>query len=189
MYLKTRFFLFIILFINVAFAQDKMPPIDKSPLDVSYCPANYPSLKIQNKNTDPLIARVIYSRPGLNNRKIFGELLPFGEVWRIGANEATEIEFFKDVYINKFKIKKGRYTLFVIPFENKWTIIINKELDTWGAFNYDKKKDVIRMDLPLEPLSVPTEALTIYFEKNSNYFNMIMSWENVKTTLPISIIK
>jgi hypothetical protein len=189
MYLKIRFIVLFILFFNAIFAQDKMPTVDKSPLDFSYCPANYPSLKIQNKNTDPLIARVIYSRPSLNNRKIFGEMLPFGDLWRIGANEATEIEFFKDVYINKVKIKKGRYSLYVIPFENKWTVVINKELDTWGAFNYSVKKDVYRIDLPLEILPTATEALTIYFEKNAAYFNMIMSWENVKAVLPISINK
>jgi hypothetical protein len=116
-------------------------------------------------------------------------MLPFGDLWRIGANEATEIEFFKDVYINKSKIKKGRYSLYVIPFENKWTVVINKELDTWGAYNYDVKKDVYRTDVAIETLPVPTEALTIYFEKKSSSFNMIMSWENVKAILPISITK
>ena len=84
----------------------KIPPLDKSPMDMSYYPVNYPILKIQNKVTEPLAIRVIYSRPQLNGRKVFGGLQEYGEVWRLGANEATEIEFFKDVTINNKKIKK-----------------------------------------------------------------------------------
>ena len=109
--------------------QTKLPPVDKSPMDMSYYPSGYPVLKIQDKITEPLIARVIYSRPQKNGRSIFGELLEYGKVWRLGANEATEIEFFKEVRINGKKIKKGRYTLYAIPFPEKWTLIINREID------------------------------------------------------------
>jgi len=80
-------------------------------MDMSYYPNGYPVLKIQDKITEPLIARVIYSRPQKNGRVIFGELLEYGKVWRLGANEATEIEFFKDVKNNNKKKKKGRYTM------------------------------------------------------------------------------
>ena len=79
-------------------------------MDMSYYPNRYPVLKIQDKVTEPLVARVIYSRPQKNGRVIFGELIDYGKVWRLGANEATEIEFFTDVKINEIKIKKGRYT-------------------------------------------------------------------------------
>src|SRR6188768_1347381 len=112
-----------------ALAQSKLPPVDKSPMDMSYYPNGYPVLKIQDKATEPLVARVIFSRPAKNGRTIFGELLEYGKVWRLGANEATEIEFFQNVKIGTTKIKKGRYTMYCIPFAEKWTIIINKETD------------------------------------------------------------
>src|SRR5579875_1407557 len=91
---------------------NQLPGLDKSPMDMVYFPNNYPVLKIQGKATDPLIARIIYSRPQRNNRPIFGDLVKYGEVWRLGANEATEIEFFKDVNIGGKKVAKGRYTLY-----------------------------------------------------------------------------
>ena len=161
-----------------------LPPPDKSPMDMSYYPANYPILKIQDKATEPVIMRLIYSRPQLNGRKIFGDLQEYGKVWRLGANEATEIEFFKDVKINGRKIRKGRYTLYAIPFQDKWTLIVNKETDIWGSFRYDQMKDVVRVDLPVMKNEI-TEALTIVFDKSSTGADMNVHWDNVKISLPI----
>ena len=166
-------------------AQTKFPPLDKSPMDMCYYPASYPILKIQDKITEPLVARVIYSRPQKNNRVIFGELVEYGNVWRLGANEATEIEFFKNVKIGNTKVKKGRYTLYSIPKTDKWTLIINKETDTWGAFKYDQTKDLLRIDVPVEKQTDITEALVMQFEKSSSGANLIIVWEGVKVSLPI----
>ena len=171
------------VFVN---AQDKIPGIDKSPLDISYCPMNYPILKLQEKLKDPLIARVVYSRPGKNGRDIFCDLVEYGKVWRLGANEATEIEFYKDVVFNKTKVKKGRYTLYAIPYEKRWTLIINKETDTWGAFGYDSKKDVVRVDVPVENLSQPVEYFSILFDVVKNKIKMDFTWDNVKVSLPFT---
>src|ERR1700712_1571650 len=132
-----------------AFSQDSIPPLDKSPMDMSYLPVNYPVLRVQHQATDPLIARVIYGRPQRNNRKIFGDLVPYKSVWRLGANEATEIEFFRDVKINGKKLPKGRYTIYAIPDSSQWTMILNKDTDTWGAFGYDQRKDFLRQDIPV----------------------------------------
>ena len=171
-------------------AQNKIPPVDQSPLDISYYPENYPASKAQKKTTEPLIARVIYSRPAMNGRKIFGALIEYGKVWRLGANEATEIEFFKDVLINKIKVKKGRYSLYAIPNPNKWTIILNKEVDSWGAFLYDSTKDVVRIEVVPELIEQPIDPFTIYFEKsNLQNINMNIFWENTKVVLPITISK
>lgn len=177
---------FLLLLSCPAFSQLSTPkiPLDKSPMDMSYYPVNYPLLKIQNKVTEPLVARVIYSRPQLNGRKVFGGLQEYGEVWRLGANEATEIEFYKEVTINNKKIKKGRYTLYAIPFPEKWTLIINKETDTWGSFRYDSSKDIVRIDLPVQKIE-SEEDMTIVFEKTSTGANMNMYWDDVKTVLPI----
>ena len=138
------------------------------------------------------MARVIYSRPAVNSRKIFGGLIEYGNVWRVGANEATEIEFFKEILIGGKKIKKGRYTLYAIPAEKKWTIILNKETDTWGAFIYDAKKDVLRIDVPVENMADNVESFTIYFDKISNYHsNYVMNalWENAKVSVSFSVVK
>lgn len=162
------------------------PPLDKSPMDMSYFPVNYPILKIQDKATEPLIARVVYSRPQKNNRSVFGELVEYGKVWRLGANEATEIEFFKDVKIGNSKLKKGRYTMYAIPYENKWTVILNRDTDTWGAFKYDAKKDVLRYDVSLQKLPESAEVYAMYFEKAAGGAALVVSWENVKAAIPIT---
>jgi hypothetical protein len=177
--------LMLFSFIMVS-AQTTLPPLDKSPMDMSYYPVNYPILKIQHKADVPLIARVIYGRPQKNNRVIFGDLVPYRMVWRLGANEATEIEFYRDVKIADKKVTKGKYTLYAIPDTSKWTLILNRETDTWGAFDYDAKKDVLRVDLPLQKPAVNQDILTICFEgSNKNKTDLLMTWDDVETHLPI----
>ena len=131
--------------------------------------------------------RVIYSRPLKQGRKVFGELVEYGKLWRLGANEATEIEFYTDVKINRKKIPKGRYTLYAIVNENQWTIIINKDIDVWGAFKYNQKKDVLRVDVPVEKTEETVDALSIVFDKLKTGAMLIIAWELVRISLPISI--
>jgi hypothetical protein len=163
----------------------KTPALDKSPLDMSYFPDDYPKLKTQNKATQAAIARVIYSRPQKDNRVIFGELVEYNKVWRMGANEATEIEFFKDVTIGGKKVAKGRYTIYAIPTQTQWTIILNKDTDSWGAFVYDEKKDVLRTDVPVQNLQDPVDAFSMSFSKSDKGANLNIAWENVSVSLPI----
>ncbi len=176
----------VFIFYTTANAQTKLPPVDKSPMDMSYYPNGYPVLKIQDKATGPLLARVIYSRPQKNSRVVFGDLLEYGKVWRMGANEATEIEFYQTVKINNTKIKKGRYTIYCIPYADKWTIIINKETDTWGSFKYENKKDIAKMDVPVQKQTEITEAFVMAFEKSATGTNLIIAWDDVKVSLPIT---
>jgi len=152
-----------------------------------YYPGNYPVLKIQDKVTEPLVARVIYSRPQKNGRLIFGELVEYGKVWRLGANEATEIEFFRSVKIGDKKVERGRYTLYAIPTEDNWTMILNKDNDTWGAFKYDEQKDVLRITVPVQKLNEGVEAMAMTFEKSESGCNLIIAWDNIKASLPISL--
>ncbi|MEO6730511.1 MAG: DUF2911 domain-containing protein [Ferruginibacter sp.] len=166
--------------------QLKLPPVDKSPMDMSYYPNGYPVLKIQDKIAEPLVARVIFSRPQKNGRTIFGELLEYGNVWRLGANEATEIEFFQPVRIANTKIKKGRYTMYCIPFAEKWTMIINKETDTWGSFKYDQSKDLVRIDVPVQKQAEILEAFVMAFDKISTGAGLVIAWDNFKVMLPIT---
>jgi hypothetical protein len=187
---------FIITFLGIffgvsVFAQNtsRFPPLDKSPLDMSYYPTNYPVLKIQpNKKSEPLIARVIYSRPQKSGRKVFEELVEKGKIWRLGANEATEIEFFKDVKIGNQKVKRGRYTLYAIENDSSWTIIINTELDVWGAFKYDITKDVVRAECPIVKTEEITEAFSMVFEKvTDTSIRLVIGWDNVQVALPVSM--
>jgi hypothetical protein len=166
-------------------AQSQPGTLDNSPLDMSYYPVDYPVLKIEDKANEPLIARVVYSRPQKKGRKLFGDFVSYGEVWRLGANEATEIEFFQDVKIDSKTVKKGRYTLYALVNADKWTLILNKETDTWGAFRYDPSKDVLRATVAVEKKSDITEAFSIAFRKAGKGANLIINWDDVQVELPI----
>jgi hypothetical protein len=181
------FLVFISSLLSFSQTASKAPEVDKSPMDVSYYPANYPVLKIQNKATEPLVARVLYSRPQRQGRKVFGELVEYGKVWRFGANEATEIEFYKDVKVGGKKVPKGRYTLYAIVNENTWTVIINKETDIWGAFKYDSKKDLLRTDVAVQKTEEMVESMSMWFEKTTSGLSLMMAWDQVKVSLPITL--
>jgi hypothetical protein len=184
--MKTCSFVIALIFSCVVLqAQVKLPPVDKSPMDMSYYPSGYPVLKIQDKATEPLVARIIFSRPQKNGRTIFGELLEYGKVWRLGANEATEIEFFQNVKVGTTKVKKGRYTMYCIPYPDKWTLIINKETDTWGSFKYDQTKDVVRVDVAVQKLTEVLDSFVMAFDKTTGGAGLTIAWDNFKVTLPI----
>ncbi|WEK36692.1 MAG: DUF2911 domain-containing protein [Candidatus Pseudobacter hemicellulosilyticus] len=158
--------------------------LDKSPMDMVYYPIDYPKLKMSRNITEPLVARVIYSRPQKGGRTIFGEVLPYGHAWRMGANEATEIEFFRDVTINKQTVPKGRYVLYGIPYEDKWTIVLNSDLFTWGL-KIDSSKDAFQFTIPIRKTNYPFEIFTMEFEKATKGMQLVMEWDSVQAKLPI----
>lgn len=164
----------------------QLPQLDKSSMDMAYYPANYPVLRIQDKATEPLVARVIYSRPQKEGRTIFGGLVEYGKVWRLGANEATEIELYKDVKVKDKKLAKGRYTLYAIPTEAQWTLIFNKDTDIWGAFKYDEKKDVLRVDIPVRKNPSVVEPFSIMFNKSAAGADLVIAWDEAMVTVPFS---
>lgn len=163
-------------------AQPKPTDLDKSPMDISYYPPNYPILKMRGQANGEPSARIIYSRPQKKGRDIFGQEVKFNEVWRLGANEATELELFKNATIGGKKIPKGRYTLYCIPTETKWTIVVSKDNYSWGSFTYKSDKDVARIDVPVQKNSEITEALSMYFENN----NLVILWDYIKVEVPVS---
>ncbi|MFC4233515.1 DUF2911 domain-containing protein [Parasediminibacterium paludis] len=185
--MKPLFLAICISITTLSQAQQKPTELDKSPLDMSYWPANYPILKMTGKANDLPIARVLYSRPQKNNRSIFGGIIKYNEIWRLGANEATEIEFFKPVQIDGKKVPKGRYTLYCIPSESKWIMIINKDNYCWGNFMYDVKKDLLRTTISTDKTSEAVEAMTIYFEETKTGANLIIMWDDIKGILPINL--
>ncbi|WP_296705856.1 DUF2911 domain-containing protein, partial [Algoriphagus sp.] len=138
-----KYILSFILLVGVgaaSFAQSFRGP-DRSPMDVAYLPDNFAH---DRKPGEEAIAKAYYSRPNKSERIVFGGIVPFGKVWRMGANEAVEFKAFKDIKIGGESLKAGTYSMFAIPGENEWTIILNSDLDYWGAFQYNESKDLIR---------------------------------------------
>lgn len=179
-------FMMLVCFTGITvYAQQKPTEPDKSPLDVSYSPPNYPILKMNGKAPATPNARVIYSRPQKAGRPLFGGIISYNQVWRLGANEATEIEFFKNAKINGKHISKGRYTLFAICGEDKWTIILNDEKDVWGLA-YNPKKDVLRTEVPVQYTEGITEYFTMYFEDVKGGTTLHVMWDNIHVTIPVS---
>jgi hypothetical protein len=160
-------------------------PIDISPMDMSYYPAEYPKLKMTKAITAPPVARVIYSRPHLQGRQLFHDLLKYGEPWRLGANESTELQLYRDVIIQNKKVKAGRYILYCIPQPDKWTIVLNSNIDSWGL-QPDSTKDIAHFDVPVKQTNNHLEYFTIIFEKTDSGADLLMVWDNLEARLPIN---
>lgn len=158
--------------------------VDVSPMDMSYFPVDYPKIKMTNSNVAPPVMRVIYSRPHLENRHLFKDLLKYNEPWRLGANESTEIEFYKSVSIQGKKIVPGRYILYCIPQPQSWTIVLNSNVDTWGL-HQDTAKDLQKFDIPVITDNPMQEYFTMVFEKTNKGADLIISWENLLARLPV----
>ena len=127
-----------------------------------------------------------YARPSVKGRKIFGGLLPYGEVWRTGANSATTLAFSEEVKIEGNVVPAGEYALFTIPGVNEWTIILNKGVKQWGAYEYKKENDVLRFTVKPEKLSTKKETFTISFEDVlPKSCKMVLAWEN--TSVPVKL--
>ena len=186
--MKKLCLLAVILFTAVTVqAQDvaKFAPLDASPVDIAYFPNK--AVKFKKTDTPSPSIKVIYSRPSVKGRVIFGDLIKYGEVWRVGANENTEIKFYKPATINGVAVPAGTYSLFAIPEKDKWTIIINKELDLWGGYAYDESKDLVRVSVPVKPVSTTIEALSIAFTTQGAVTNLVIGWDKTTVELPITI--
>ncbi|MGD8427074.1 MAG: DUF2911 domain-containing protein [Balneolaceae bacterium] len=128
---------------------------------------------------------ITYGRPGVKGRQVFGDLQPYGKVWRTGANESTNITFSKEVTVGGQKLDAGTYSLYTIPGKDKWTIIINSKL-SWGT-EYDQSKDVLRFDVTPEE-GEHREWLMFYFrELTDDSATAVMHWNNVKVPFTIKV--
>ncbi|KAA2243407.1 DUF2911 domain-containing protein [Chitinophaga agrisoli] len=127
--------------------------------------------------------KVSYGQPSKRNREIFGKLVPYGEVWRLGANEATEITFAKNATFGGKPVKAGTYTLFAIPGKSEWTFILNSTLKQWGAFKYNEIKgnDVLKVTAPATTVGSPVEKLTITLPANK----LVVEWDKTKVEVPV----
>lgn len=127
-----------------------------------------------------------YSRPNVKGRKIWGDLVPYNQVWRTGADEATTIFFSDDVTLNGNKLPAGKYALFTIPSENEWTVIINKNAKQWGAFNYEESKDILRFKVKPAEANF-TESMGFDFsDVTTSSANINLRWEKLKVTFTLN---
>ena len=175
----------------ISFNPPTMRGDDASPLDMVQYPS---SSRFQNFLKEEELAanvpqvRVVYSRPQKKGRKIFGELLKYGETWRLGANETTEITFFNDVTVGGKEIKKGTYGLFATVHEDSWDFIIHKNLPSWGSANHDESTNVVTVSAPTMATPKMLEALSITFQKAGDHeVHMVAGWDNVMAKLPIML--
>lgn len=166
----------VLVLVSTNSIAQKFPALDKSPLDIAAYPSSY-------RESDKVI-KVIYSRPQLKGRSL-AKLAPVEKVWRTGANEAAEIIFYKDVIFGDKEVKAGTYSLFTIPGETEWTVILNKDKNVWGAYMYNQDEDVIRVKAKVTKAAKKSEAFSIVFEGEEENFNMFLAWEKTIVTLPI----
>lgn len=166
-----------LVFTSTGMAQE-FSGLDKSPMDMASYPTSY-------RVSDKMI-RVTYGRPQLKGRAL-SDLCPAGKVWRTGANEAPEITFYKDVNFGGKSVKAGTYSLFTIPGASEWTVILNKNLNQWGAYSYDEGADVVRVGVTSSSASDSLEAFSIAFKDVEDGAHMVIGWDKTRVAVPITM--
>ena len=152
-------------------------------------PAASPRQKVEQQFSMSKIT-VDYGRPGVKGRKIFGDLVPFGKVWRVGANSSTKITFEQSVNFGGKTVSAGTYGLFVIPTEKEWKVILNKDSQQWGAYTFDEKLNVVDVTVPIQKLAEKQEWFVIELNPvDENAVNLVMKWDFTKMELPLKIGK
>jgi len=127
-----------------------------------------------------------YSSPRTKGRKIYGELVPFGQVWRTGANEATALVTPVDLTIGGTTVPAGSYTIFSVPNKDKWTLIISKKTGEWGTDYPGQANDLARVDMKVSALPSPAENFTISFEKAGGGATLNIDWESTRASVMVS---
>ena len=176
MKIKVLFIILLSCSITNLFAQEAVVP-RPSPL------------AMQTMKYEDTYVKVTYSQPHKRDREIFGDLVPYGQVWRTGANEATEITLTGDLMVDGNLLKAGTYSIFTIPSPESWSIIFNKYLGQWGSYNYNEKGDALRVKVPVSKLKdVVYEPFTISFEQKNESAQMLFLWDAVKVAVPIKFV-
>jgi hypothetical protein len=129
---------------------------------------------------------VDYSSPRVKGRKVFGELVKYGEVWRTGANEATTFVTTSDLMVGRQHVPAGSYTLFTVPDKDKWTLVISKKTGEWGIPYPGADQDLVRLDMKTSSLPAPVENFTIAFDKTTGGCGLRIEWEKTRATVDIA---
>lgn len=164
---------------------------DASPMDLVQYPnmsrlRNY--VKKEELAANEPQVRVVFSRPQMKGRKIFGDLLKYGEMWRVGANQTTEVTFFNDVMVGGKDVKAGRYGLFAKVDNGEWEFVLHKAVQSWGAANFNDDDVVVKVKAKTEKTPETLEALSMTFvKKDDKNIHLIVGWENTMARLPITM--
>ncbi|MFN8890687.1 MAG: DUF2911 domain-containing protein [Cyclobacteriaceae bacterium] len=165
--------LFLLLLPGFAFAQEAASP---RPSPIQIVTARYKETYL----------KITYSQPQKKGRQVFGKLVPYDQIWRTGANEATEITITKDILINQQPLKAGTYSLFTIPSKDKWTIIINSDVGMWGSYNYNSKKDVLRFEVPSTSTGAMVfESFTLKIDSKNDKATISLAWDTTQVSFPV----
>jgi hypothetical protein len=166
----------------LAFPQQQEPPGSATGASTRPSPPGEAAITLDGKKIT-----IGYSRPSVRGRKIMGELVPYGKVWRTGANEATTLTAEQDLNIGGADVPAGKYTLYTLPSEGTWKLIINKETGQWGTV-YHEDQDLVRVDMKKSQLSQPVEQFTISFAKSGQKSaDLVMEWENTRLSVPVRV--
>ena len=160
------------IFLNQALAQD-FKGLDKSPMDLASYPDNY---RISDK-----VIKIIYSRPQLKGRSLTN-LVKFGKKWRTGANEATEITFYKDVNFGGTEVKSGTYTMYTITGETTWTVVLSSQVNVWGVYFHKDENDVAKVSVPVKKSEKIMDLFSIVIDKD---MTIHMGWGDVILSIPV----
>ncbi len=149
-----------------------------------HMPQSSPTVTV-NQGFSTSFIKLKYSRPSVKGRDIFGSLIPFGKVWRTGANASAKITFGEEVHIGEKALAAGTYSLYTIPGEENWVVIFNKELKNWGAAGYEKSKDALRVAVPVQHIDRTQETFRISIENiTKNAANLVFVWDNTRVSVP-----
>lgn len=178
LYIKIIVSIYAVLLFALKSNAQGFKNLDKSPHDIAYLRASM---------VTPPLAKVVYGRPSIKeDQKIFGSKIPYGELWRTGSNEATEIKLYQDTVIGDVIVKAGNYTLLTIPGEKEWEIILNANTDVWGAFQYDESADVARIKVPVSKAEM-LKSFSIGFKQDEANIEMILGWGQTRVKIPLRI--
>ena len=173
MRVRTVLVLLLVAFATLAFCQR----------DKSQRPS--PPAQAQCSLPEGKTITVNYSSPRAKGRKIFGDLVPYGEVWRTGANEATALTTSANLSVGSLAVPAGNYTIFTVPNQDKWTLIINKKTGEWGIpYNYESE-ELGRTDMKVSQTPSPVENFTIAFDQTGVSCQMNISWESTKASIAL----
>ena len=170
--LLVAVFVITIGFSNQAIAQN-FKGLDKSPMDIASFPSNY---RVSEK-----VIKIIYSRPQLKGRSL-EKLAPLGKKWRTGANEATEVTFYKDVVFGGTAVKAGTYTMYAIPGKTNWTVALSSQLNVWGVYFHKDENDVAKVTIPVKQTEENLDVFSIAIDED---MTINMGWGTTLISIPV----
>jgi hypothetical protein len=176
--IKIAIIIYTMLLFSIKNNAQSFKNLDETPQDITY---------YRESRSMPPLVKVIYGRPTLKKEQAFGFQVPFNKVWRTGANEATEVTFFQDIMFGNQIVKAGTYVLLTIPGEKEWEVILNKNLDVWGAFQYDPKADIATIKVPVSKAE-RLQVFSIAFKRIiHNEIQMVLGWDFTRVKIPLKI--